>query len=60
MHRLIFPLAKAPAFVSGYLSEKLKPWHIHGTAGTHCRSNPGTLAMLCPQYPQPQGGGVSK
>ena len=28
--------------VVAYLSGELKPGHIHGTAGTHRRSNPGT------------------
>ena len=39
-------VAKNPAETAivfpGYLSGKIKPPHIHSTAGTHRRSNPGT------------------
>ena len=31
--------------------------HIHGTAGTHRRSNPGTEAPLRPRFHGPKGGG---
>ena len=38
MYRLIFPLVISIWHLSG----KLEPQHIHGTAGTHRRSYPGT------------------
>ena len=41
-----------------YIGGKLKPLHIPGIAGTHQSLNLGTLAPLCPRYPQPEGGGV--
>ena len=31
-----------------YIGVKLKPWHIPGTAGTHQRLEPGTLALPSP------------
>ena len=39
------------------ISGKLKPRHIPGTAGTHQRLKPGTLAPLRPAIPGPRGAG---
>ena len=52
MNRLIFHLAKACEVFPGYSSRKLKPWHIHGTAGTHRGSNPDILSLAMSSFPR--------
>ena len=47
-----------PAIFPRYIDGKLKARHIPGTAGTHRRLNPGTLAPLYPPiFPVPVGRG---